>query len=84
VAILEWKKRGGLCGPKEKSGGQHKRLSCMVIFRYNEGWFAMINPIKPNIVTSLQLAINPATYTSDCDSTSSGWHNLHHGNMNLT
>jgi len=41
----------------------------------------MINPIKPNIVTSLQLAINPATYTSDCDSTSSGWHNLHHGNM---
>jgi len=31
-------------------------------------------------VTSLQLAINPPTYTSDCDSTSSGRHNLHHGN----
>jgi len=38
----------------------------------------------PTRVTSLQLAINPATYTSDCDSTSSGRHNLHHGNINLT
>ena len=38
----------------------------------------------PTRVTSLQLAINPATYTSDCDSTSSGRHNLHHGNTNLT
>ena len=28
----------------------------------------------PTRVTSLQLAINPATYTSDCDSTSSGRH----------
>jgi len=35
-------------------------------------------------VTSLQLAINPTTYTSDCNSTSSGRHNLHHGNINLT
>ena len=35
-------------------------------------------------VTSLQLAINPATYTLDCDRTSSGRHNLHHGNINLT
>ena len=34
--------------------------------------------------TSLQLAINPATYTSDCVSTSGGRHNLHHGNINLT
>jgi len=38
----------------------------------------------PTRVTSLQLAINPATYTSDCDSTSSGRHNLHHGNIDLT
>jgi len=38
----------------------------------------------PTRVTSLQLAINPATYTSDCDSTSSGRHNLHRGNINLT
>jgi len=34
-------------------------------------------------VTSVQLAINPATYTSDCVSTSSGQHNLHHGNINF-
>jgi len=38
----------------------------------------------PTRVTSLQLAINPATYISDCDSTSSGRHNLHQGNINLT
>jgi len=38
----------------------------------------------PTRVTSSQLAINPATYTSDCDSTSSVRHNLHHGNINLT
>ena len=38
----------------------------------------------PTRVTSLQLAINPTTYTSDCDSTSSGRHNRHHGNINLT
>jgi len=29
-------KLGGHCGVKEKSGGQHKCLSCMVIFRCNE------------------------------------------------
>jgi len=38
----------------------------------------------PTRVTSSQLTISPATYTSDCDSTSSGRHNLHHGNINLT
>ena len=38
----------------------------------------------PTRVTSLQLAINPATHTSDCISMSSGRHNLHHGNINLT
>jgi len=38
----------------------------------------------PTRVTSSQLAISPATYTSDCDSTSNGRHNLHHGNINLT
>ena len=37
----------------------------------------------PTRVASLQLA-NPATYTSDCVSTSSGRHNHHHGNINLT
>jgi len=35
-------------------------------------------------VTSSQLAISLATYTSDCNSTSSSRHNLHHGNINLT
>jgi len=30
------KKLNGRWGAKEKSGGQHKCLSCMVIFRYNE------------------------------------------------
>jgi len=38
----------------------------------------------PTRVTSSQLAISPATFTSDCVSTSSGRHNLHHGNINLT
>jgi len=38
----------------------------------------------PTRVTSSQLAISPATYTLDCDSTSSGRHNLQHGNINLT
>ena len=38
----------------------------------------------PTRVTSSQLAITPSTYTSDCDSTSSGRHNLHYGNINLT
>jgi len=38
----------------------------------------------PTRVTSSQLAIAPATYTSDCDSTFSGRHNLHYGNINLT
>ena len=39
----------GHCRAKEKSRSQHKCLSCMVTFRYNEDWFAVINPIKPNI-----------------------------------
>ena len=43
------KKLGGHYGAKEKVGGQHKCLSCMVIFRCTEDWFSMINPIKPNI-----------------------------------
>jgi len=38
----------------------------------------------PTRVTSSQLAISPATYTSDCDSTSSGRYILHQGNINLT
>ena len=43
------KKMGSTAGPRKKVGGQHKCLSCMVIFRCNEDWFAMIKPIKPNI-----------------------------------
>jgi len=39
------KQVGGHCGAKEKFGGQHKYLPCMVIFHL----VAMINPIKPNI-----------------------------------
>jgi len=38
-----------LRGQGRKYGGQYKCLSCMVIFRSNEDWFAMINPIKHNI-----------------------------------
>ena len=48
MTIPEWKNWGGTSGPRKKSVGQHKCLSCMVIFRCNEDWFAMINPIKPN------------------------------------
>jgi len=33
VAILELKKLGGTAGPRKHVGGQHKCLSCMVIFR---------------------------------------------------
>jgi len=32
VVILEGKKWGGTAGPKKNQGGQHKYLSCMVIF----------------------------------------------------
>jgi len=32
-----------------KSRGANINVSCMVTFRCNEDWFAMINPIKPNI-----------------------------------
>jgi len=43
------KKVGGHCRAKEKVGGQHKYLSCMVICHCFEDEVAMINPIKPNI-----------------------------------
>ena len=44
------KKLGRHCGDKEKSRGANiKCLSCMVIFRCNEDWFAVIKPIKPRI-----------------------------------
>jgi len=36
---------GDTAGPRQKVGGQHKCLSCLVIFRYNEDWFAMIDPV---------------------------------------
>jgi len=36
-------------GCHKKVGGQHKCLSCMLIFGCNEDWFAIINPIKPNM-----------------------------------
>jgi len=50
VAILEWKSWGGTAGPRKKVGDQHKCLSWMVIFRCNEDWFAMINPITTQLV----------------------------------
>jgi len=49
VAILDWKNWEATTGPRKKVGGQHKCLSCMVIFRCNEDWFASIKLIKPNI-----------------------------------
>jgi len=43
------KKLGGaLRGQGKNVRGQHKCLSCMVIFHCNEDWFAMIKPMKPN------------------------------------
>jgi len=48
VAILEWKNWGGTAGPRKKVG-QHKCLSCMVIFRCFQDKVATINPIKHNI-----------------------------------
>ena len=62
VAILEWKK-WGTAGPRKKVGCQHKCLSCMVIFHCNEGWFAMIKPIKPNI--GLWISSEPSPKTSN-------------------
>jgi len=53
------KLEGGHRGAKDESGGQHKCLSCMVIFRCNEDWFALINPIKPNI--GLWLSSEPSS-----------------------
>jgi len=58
MAILEEKTEEGTAGPR-KSGGQHKCLSCMVIFRCNEDWFAMINPIKHNIGLSISSEPSP-------------------------
>jgi len=43
------KKWGSHCGGKEKLGGQHKYLPCMVIFNCFEDEVAMINLIKPKI-----------------------------------
>jgi len=43
------KKVGSDCRAKEKVGGQHKYLSCMVIFHCFEDLVAMIKPIKPHI-----------------------------------
>ena len=49
VAIPKWKNwEGDIAGPRQKVGGSKISLSCMVIFRCNEDWLAMINPIKPN------------------------------------
>jgi len=43
------KTRVPLRGQGKKKGCQHKCFSCLVIFRWNEVWLAMINPIKSNI-----------------------------------
>jgi len=42
-------KKGGCTPGPRKTGVLHKRLSCMVVFRCYEDYFAMINPIKPKI-----------------------------------
>jgi len=74
-----------------KGYGNRKRISFFVGFFFSSSSGTLQSmTIKrpghlcPTRVSSLQLAINPATYTSDCDSTSSGRHNLHHENINLT
>ena len=52
------KKVGGNCGAKEKVGGQHKYLSCMVIFHCFEDLVAMIKPIEPHIGLWIALKMN--------------------------
>jgi len=59
VAILELKKWGwGTAGPRKKVGGQHKCLSCMVIFHCFEDKVAMTYLIKPNISLCISLNMN--------------------------
>jgi len=53
------KKLGVHYGAKVKSRGQHKCLSCMVIFHCCENQFAVIKPIKPNI--GLWMSSEPST-----------------------
>jgi len=50
VAILEIKSGEATAGPRKSRGGQHKCLSCIVIFHCFEDEVAMINPIKPNML----------------------------------
>jgi len=49
MAMLKLKQWGGSLRGKEKVGGKHKCLTCMVIFRFLEDSLAVINPIKPSI-----------------------------------
>jgi len=49
------KKVGGALQGQGKCRGEHKNLSCMVIFHCFENEVAMINPIKPNIGLSISL-----------------------------
>jgi len=53
------KKLGGaLRGQGKSRRANIKCLSCMVIFRCNEDWFPMFNPIKPNI--GLRISSEPS------------------------
>ena len=52
---------GALRGQGKKVGGQHKCLSCMVIFHSKEDWFAIIKPIKPNIGLWISSESSPET-----------------------
>ena len=58
VAILEIKKWGRHYGVNDKVGGQHKCLSCMVIFHCFEDQVAIIDHIKPNIGLWISLNMN--------------------------
>jgi len=42
----------------EKVGGQHKCLSCMVVFRCFDDYVAMIYLIKPHLNLRLSLNMN--------------------------
>ena len=71
-----------------KGYGNLKRISFLPGFSFPlrlEPW----NPWQLNVIAICarkekplyNLAMNPAIYTSDCNSTSSGRHNLHHANI---
>ena len=64
MAILELRNGGGTTG-QGKSRGQHKCLSCMVIFHCFEDEVAMINPLQPNVGLWILLNINYRYYSPE-------------------